>query len=149
MADPFALETLNMQLSLTVEELRECNYFTGPVGLRLSETEIRTLAAQRVAALKETGRMEFGAGILKKLIQAFYDSPYLLQENYEATLIELQESFYFFKNESNDLISDDDLIAFMRCTFDDVAQGSLDYLASTSLQDLCKNARQSRGGDYD
>ena len=42
-------------------------------------------------------------------------------------------------------MSDDELIEAMRDVFNGVAQGSLDYLAGTSLEELCRDARAGRG----
>ena len=50
---------------------------------------------------------------IKKLIEAFCDSPYIMQSNYEETLEELQDIFYFFKEEAMEQISDDELIEFL------------------------------------
>ncbi|MEG0780818.1 MAG: DUF6323 family protein [Oscillospiraceae bacterium] len=141
MADDFFLEPLKMQQLAAAQELRDCNDFTAQFGLRLSEPQVQTLVAARFEALKATGRMELGEGILKKLIIAFCDSPYLTQENYEDTLLGLQESFYYFKNESEDRIPDDDLIAILHRLFHGAAQGSIDYLSGTLLEDLCRNTR--------
>ncbi len=68
------------------------------------------------------------------LVTEFCDSPYIIQANYEDTILELQDSFYYFKNESMDRISDDELIAFMKRYFDGICQGSLEYLSGTSLE---------------
>ena len=142
MANLFSLEPAQMQLLQTVQELRECNEFTLRFGLALSETEIRELAEGRLSALQNSGRIEFRDGILKKLIRTFCDSPYLTQENYAETMLELQDSFYYFKNESLDRISDDELIEYMKMVFDGRAQGSPDYLTGTSLEELCRYARE-------
>ena len=146
MSDLFSLKPTDLQLA-AMEELRACNERTAPVGLILTEQQIQGLVQRRFEALKDTGRVEFGAGILKKLIDAFYDSPYLAPESYEDTLLELQDSFYYYKNESEDRIPDDDLIAFMRHIFDGKAQGSLEYLAGTSLDELCRNTRYGYPSD--
>lgn len=141
MEERFALNPVKMQMKMAMQELRECNPITVKYGLYLSEEQIRSLVQKRFEALKDMGRVEFGEGILKKLAYAFCDSPYLSQENYEETIIELQDSFYYFKNESQDLISDDELIEFMKKIFNGKAQGSLEYLAGTSLEELCRNTR--------
>lgn len=73
--------------------------------------------------MKKTGRIEFAGGILPKLIYAFCDSPYIQQENYESTLAELQEAFYYFKSESLEQFTDDELIEFMVKVFNGRAQG--------------------------
>jgi len=141
MNDEFALSLLSLQKSKTITELRECNELTVEYGLFLSEAQIQSLTERRFSALSQTGRVEFGDGILKKLITAFRDSPYLTQENYEDTILDIQDSFYYFKNESMDRISDDELIAFMKRHFDGFCQGSLDYLSGTTLEELCRNTR--------
>ena len=85
--------------------------------------------------------MEFGGGILPKLIRAFCDSPYIDRQNYAATLGELQDAFYYFKNESEDRFSDDELITFMAKVFNGQAHGSAEVLATISLEELCRWAR--------
>lgn len=145
----FELEPMKMQTLAMVNALRECNALTARYGLTLSEEQIRSLIERRSGALRDTGRIEFGEGILKKLIVAFCDSPYLMQENYEETLIELQDAFYYFKNESMDRISDEEIIEFMNTVFNGRAQGSLDYLLGTSLEALCRYAREGWDTRYE
>lgn len=43
------------------------------------------------------------AGIIGKLIYAFYDSPYITIKNYQETLNDLLEVFYYYKNEISEL----------------------------------------------
>lgn len=123
------------------EELRQCNAVTGQYSLTLSEKQIADIVEKRYEALDATGRVEFGRGITKMLIEAFCDSPFIYQENYEESILELLDSFYYFKNESEDRIPDDELIAVMRRHFDTICQGSLEYLSGTTLEDLCRNTR--------
>ena len=137
-----SLISFDMQMLTAADELRECNELTARFGLTLSETQIQSLVKRRFDALLDTGRIEFGGGILQKLVNSFCDSPYLTQENYEETITQLQDSFYYFKNESMNRISDDDLIEFMSAVFNGRAQGSLDYLSGTSLEELSRYARQ-------
>ena len=137
----FDMTVVNMQKLQTAVELRECNELTIKFGLFLSVQQIQSLIERRFEALKDTGRIEFGQGILKKLIIEFCDSPYITQDNYEDTILELQDSFYYFKNESNDKISDEELISFMKRNFDGVCQGSLEYLGDMTLEDLCRKTR--------
>lgn len=137
----FFPEPVKMQMMAESQELRDCNSVSGRFGLSLSERQIENLIEKRFEALRDTGRVEFGEGIMKKLVYAFCDSPYIFQEDYEETLLELQDIFYYFKNESEDRISDDELIEFMKKTFNGTAEGSLDYLAGTSLEQLARYAR--------
>jgi hypothetical protein len=141
MEEMFDLTVSGLNKARFAQELKECNEFTGQFGLSLSGGQIQNLVERRFEALGSTGRVEFGDGITKKLIREFCDSPYIMQENYEETILELQDSFYYFKNESEDRITDDELIAFMRRHFDTTCQGSLEYLSGTTLEDLCRNTR--------
>ena len=141
MNDNLPLSILELQKAKMITELEECNEFTLNYSLRLSDPQIIELVKRRFEALKNTGRVEFGQGIIKKLITQFCDSPFITQENYEDTILELQDSFYYFKNECMDKIPDDELISIMKKHFDGVCQGSLEYLSGTTLEDLCRNTR--------
>ncbi|MEA4895538.1 MAG: DUF6323 family protein [Oscillospiraceae bacterium] len=145
----FSLEPVSAQMLAELRELRDCNEFSVKYGLFLSEEQIQSLIQRRFEALKDTGRIEFGEGIIKKIIYAFCDSPYIDNRNYEDSILELQDAFYYFKNESDDRISDDELIGFMKDTFDGKAQGSIEYLTNTSLEELCRNARHGFIDDVD
>lgn len=142
MKEDVFLTPVEMQKLSALGELRGCNTLTARFGLTLTETQMQSLVERRFDALRDTGRIEFGQGVLGKLIEAFCDSPYLSQENYEETVAELQDCFYYFKNESMDSISDEELIEAMKAVFDGRAQGSLDYLAGTALEELCRWARE-------
>lgn len=142
MNKPNELMPFQAQMQAAAEQaLRDCNEVSGRYGLALSETEIRELTACRVQALKDTERVEFGEGILPKLIDAFCDSPFLEADAYASTLADLQDAFYYFKNESMDRFSDDELIELMVKVFNGRAQGSAEYLTGTSLEELCRYAR--------
>ena len=123
------------------EEIRLCNDLGKPYGLCLTEQDITELVELRSQALRNTGRVEFGGGILPKLIRAFCSSPYLDAYNYAETLGLLQDAFYYYKSESQDRFSDDDLIEFMVDVFNGPAHGSAELLTTISLEQLCRWAR--------
>lgn len=131
-----------MQVSRAKEEIRCCEDLNRLHGLTLTETDITELVEFRGQALRNTGRVEFGGGILPKLIRAFCGSPFVDRDNYAATLADLQDAFYYFKNESQDRLSDDELIEFMSTVFNGQAQGSTDYLTAISLEELCRCVRE-------
>ena len=110
----------------TVRALAACNQRTERFGLTLSPRQMATLASGRREALRSTGRVEFGEGILPRLIHQFCDSPYVDSETWAETLEELQGLFYCFKNEFP--LSDEDLLAAMRAVFDGPAHGALELL---------------------
>lgn len=136
-----AIAFQDIQKKQAIIELKACNEITIKYGVVLSDQDINELVQSRFKSLEDTGRIEFSEGILKKIVEVFCDSPYIMQQNYKDTLMELQESFYFFKNESMDQISDDELIEFMKRHFDGKCQGSLEYLSGTTLEELCRNTR--------
>lgn len=136
MDNNFALKLFQAQLEETNEKLMMCNEYTIKFGLALTPGQIKNLMQSRFNSLKDTGRVEYNEGVLEKLIFAFCDSPYIFQKNYEETLAALQDCFYYFKNESHDLMSDDEIIENMKAAFDDPAEGSVEYLTDITLDDL-------------
>ena len=84
---------------------------TETFGLSLTEQEAQELVVCRNESLKKYRRVEFGNGILDKLIFTFCDSQYINQENYKETMEKLQDIFYCFKNEAEDQLTDDELLS--------------------------------------
>ena len=120
--------------------LERYNRHSGAYGLTLSEPALRRLFLHRAETLKQTGRVEMGEGVLEKLITVFCDSPYIVQSQYEDTLAELQELFYYFKNECRDLVTDDELLDAMRLIYNGVAHGSLEYLGDVDWETMYRVA---------
>lgn len=133
---------MEMQLTQAKAELRCCDELNRLHGLVLTEEDIGELVEQRGKVLRATGRVEFGGGVLPKLIRAFCDSSYVDRYNYAAVLGELQEAFYYFKSEAQDRFSDDDLIEFMVRVFNGEAAGAAELLTASSLEELCRWARE-------
>lgn len=123
-----------------LEELRVVNETSARFGLRLSETGMRELAQARNRALLDHGRVELGISAVRAIADGFCDSPYLLQEDYETTLLELVEAFYYFKNACADQLTDDELILAMRERYD-AFDGSVDAVVGTTLEALCRARR--------
>ncbi len=119
----------------------ECNKKTEQFGLVLSEDEANNLMLSRKASLVNSQRVEFGEGILPKIIYYFCDSQYINQDTYADTLDQLQEIFYQYKNETKDEITDDELLDFMRKQFEEVCFGDLDYLSNTCLERFSRAVR--------
>lgn len=142
------LSIRQLQMAAAKDEIRCCSELNRLYGLTLTEEDITELVELRGQALRNTGRVEFGGGILPKLIRAFCKSPYVDPNNYAATLGDLQDAFYYFKNESGDLFSDDDLVDFMERVFNGAAHGSTEVLATISLEELCRWARNDFDDRY-
>ena len=116
--------------------LLRCNEATAAQGLALTIQDWEELQAGRRAALADTGRVEFGPGIVTELARAVSASPYLRQENYAETLDHLQDLFYHWKGLCREQASDREVIDALAALFDDPAQGSADYLDGLSGEEI-------------
>ncbi len=112
-------------------------------GAATTPEEVRALALRHQEVLRETGRVEFGEGVLPKLAFAFCDSPHIHPEEYAAALDSLMTCFYYFKGELREQMGDDALIDAMKRYFDGVCQGSVEYLQGTLLEALAEAARKA------
>ena len=135
-----------MSKQLQITQVLETNKSTEKYGLALSKEDAEILAEERVHTLQNEQRVEFGQGILPKIIYTFCDSPYIMQENYCESLIRLQEIFYLYKNEMQDEITDDELLEFMQEQFETVCCGDFDYLENTCLDIFSQAVRAGYSG---
>ncbi len=127
-------------------QVLETNHFTQKYGLALGKEDAALLAQERADMLRAQRRVEFGPGILPKIIYAFCDSSYIYQDNYRESLARLQEIFFQYKNEMMDELSDDELLAFMREQFDQVCCGDFGYLEGTCLEIFAQAVRAGYSG---
>lgn len=135
------LELKNEETELLL--IDQCNEESSKFGLTLSKEDAHELILCRNDSLKKYQRVEFGSGILDKIIYTFEDSQFIHQDNYLETLIWLLDIFYQFKNESCDKLTDDELLSFMKDSFETICFGDLEYLESTCLD---RFASAIRGG---
>lgn len=142
MDDRMFLSIMADGVKYQLQKVIACNQYTEKFGVRLLEEDALLLLEARKNNLKEQERIEFGEGILPKLIFAFCDSAYIYQDNYVDTIGSLQEIFYLYKNESLDELSDDELLDYMKEHFEGECQGSLDYLEETCLEGFCREIRR-------
>ncbi len=160
------------------QELAACNEATAKHGLSLTQQQMQDLSVRRVEALRATGRVEFGGGVLRELAAGFGGSPYVMQENYADVMADVQDVFYRMKDAAEQVasesawgadaragvqrvegkgtgaaasepIADEDLVAALRYAFDHEAHGSTDLLSDVSFERLRALAEGQRAGDYD
>ena len=124
-----------------VNRILETNETSKENGLILTKEEATALVAARGDILKVERRVEFGDSISPKLIRAFADSSFINQEEYAETLARLQEIFFLYKNESMDMVSDDELLAIMKNAYENESGGDLEYLEGTALEDFARSVR--------
>ncbi len=138
-----------LQRQKQFDSIIETNQTTKPFGLTISEQEAKLILEEKNHTLQEQGRIEFGTGIIPKIIYVFCDSDFVDAENYVDTIIRLQEIFYMYKNEMEDEISDDELLHFMREQFDNICFGDLEYLEGTCLAIFSQAIRAGYTGYQD
>lgn len=112
-------------------------------GLSLTEQDAQALIISRNESLRQSRRIELGQSVLEKLLYEFCDSQYLNNDNLVESIEALQDVFYLFKNETQDLMSDEELLHFMKEQFETVCAGDIGHLADTCLERM---ARAVRGG---
>lgn len=139
---PFPANDLLTQTA--VDRLLRLNDRTEEYGMVLTPADARELVETRGHALKETGRIEIGSGILERLIAIFSDSPYLWQANYAASLHRMTEDFYRLKNELPDTVGDDELLCELKYSFDQRCRGSFELLEGVEFDRMSRNVRQGR-----
>lgn len=136
------------RLATRMNLLRKSNGVSQRYGLSLSDSQMRSLIAAEEETLRGYGRLEFGEGILPRLIYTFCDSPFIVRGDYYDTLETLQDLFYTFKNDLDDALSDDELLEAMRKLYHGKAQGALVYLENMDTADLLR-ALRSGGPEED
>lgn len=136
-----------------IAQVLQANQYTKEFQLTLSREDAQTLMIGRKEELQRQERVEFGEGIMKKIIYEFCDSPFVYQENYVDSLLRLQEIFYLYKNESLDECTDDELLEYMKQAFDGECQGDFEYLENTALESFAReiraNSKSFIGGNED
>lgn len=103
--------------------------------IKLTKKQKLELIENKNQNLKNLGRVEFGKSTLKKLINKFIDSPYIDEDDIVFELSELTNIFYLYRSEINNL-SDDEIIEYMKESFNEIYNGSLELLETLGLERL-------------
>ena len=127
---------------LNLGEVLATNQESQKYGLVFSAAEAEELIQVRNQAISSHGRVELGIEVVQKIIAAFCRSSYINQDEYAATIGELLDIFYMMKNETEDQIGDEELIALMLEYFNGSCQGSLDLLRDRELALFAVNFRR-------
>lgn len=132
---------INSSTEQQVNEIIRLNEETVKYGLTLFKHEIMQIIDVRNDLLRGYGRIELGTEVINKLIKSFYNSSYIQQDMYMSTLMELQEVFYYMKNETEDNLSDDEIIEILREFFEDYCKGSIELLQGREIENFARNQR--------
>lgn len=117
-------------------ELIQLNDITREHGIVLSKKDCAEIAECRAELLKDTERIEVGAGAITKIIETFCESGYINQQNFKDTVEGLLECFYTIKTETDDKVSDEDTLKFLKYLFEVEAGGDVAKLYDSEAFDL-------------
>ena len=131
----------NMQPVAETSALLATNEKSAHYGLLLTEQEAAQLVQANREALRAQERIEFGKSILVKLAEVFMHSAYLSQSDYASTLMALLDIFYEAKEESLDILTDDEVIEQMYSFFEQESGGNLEVLQTRDMEALCRSIR--------
>lgn len=118
---------------LHLDEVLATNQESQKYGLVFSPAEAEELINGRNHAISNYGRVELGIEAVQKIIAAFCRSAYINQDEYADTIGELLDIFYEMKNDTEDQIGDEELIALMLEYYNGSCRGSLDLLRNREL----------------
>ena len=139
---PLVLSSLDLLLKdILFNEIMQLNDKSRKYGLILSAEDAREIIEARNRILRSYGRVEMDNSVTKKLILSFCDSPFINQEDYAIIINELQEIYYYLKNETEDLMGDDELLQIMKELFNTACGGSRELLAGRELDTLVRNLK--------
>lgn len=132
---------INSSTEQQMNDIIKLNEETITYGLSLSKREVMQIIEVRNDLLRGYGRIELGTEVVNKLIKSFYNSSYIQQDMYMSTLMELQEIFYYMKNETEDNLSDDEIIEILKEFFEDYCKGSIELLQGREIETFARNQR--------
>lgn len=131
-----------------IKGILKCNEISREYGLELSEEEVEILVKKRYEVLRELKRRDYGNWIIDQIIREFCKSEFITKDNYAQTIGELMYRFYYYKNETKNLIPDGELLKFMHKFFDGVCKGSMQHLSEDVLDKMVKNVLEGKQMDY-
>jgi hypothetical protein len=134
----FAMEAQNRYVA---KELMQLNSSISEHGITLSMQDCQEIAEFRNESLKENERIEVGIGAVQKIIESFCDSGSVNQDNFRQTVEGLLECFYTIKTETDDKVSDDEVLEFIKYLFEVEAGGDVSKLYDSESFDLFINEK--------
>lgn len=114
MISPIILSSMHQNLKeIERNELLETNKESKYYGLVLSKEDVKDIITSRNDTLKGYERIELDIKVTKQLIENIYTSQFTNMDDYLETINDMQEIFYYLKNETDDKICDDEIIEIL------------------------------------
>lgn len=137
------------------EGLIRVNGITNEYGLVLTVKEVNRLSEAVSGALRESGRIEIGEGIMPVLAEEFSSSVFVNIDNYAEVLEELVYVFFNVKTALCDKIADRELVRILKDFYENKAYGSVEIMRDKDIDILVKyietemGSQSSAGDVYD
>ena len=131
-----------------IGNLVDLNAKANNYGLTITENTAREIALRRKNALTENERFEIKSDAITRLTSAFLETRYINQEDFAYTIGEIISIFYYLKNETENTISDDDLISEMYKTFtNNPCYGSIEQMQSKGIEKILREYKLDDRGN--
>lgn len=130
-----------------IDKLREKNTILGTnekafaCNLQLTEKDAQMLVNAGKEAISIQDRIEFGKSATVKIIEKFMYSTYISQNDYADTIAALIDVFYEVKEESLDVLTDEEVIDAMFDCFELESGGDIEVLQNRDMEYLCRKIR--------
>ncbi|GEM_PF-5237032 len=120
---------------------------TACYGLTLTEGQASLLLERLSVARTEQRRVLLDDRLLPRIMHAFADSDYADPRSWTDQLARLADLFLEYKNDSEELATDSELLKAMRHLFDSPCRGDLEQLATTCLPQWADAVRDEGSAD--
>ncbi|MCC3869588.1 hypothetical protein K0039_15360 [Terrisporobacter mayombei] len=100
----------NESIIVAKNEILKINEESSAYGLILTPGDVEEIIKSRGYSLKIYGRIDLNMDVTKKLINKIYTSQYTDKDDYVEIINDLQDIFYYLKNETLDEVSDNEII---------------------------------------
>lgn len=124
-------------------------------GLALSPLKIQKILESRSNVLQNYGRIELDIKVTKIIVEEISSSVYINSDNFVDNIIDIQDIFYYIKNETEDKIGDQKLLDIIKKYFENECAGSIDLLRS-KIESFAEGFRRKiameenlEGNEYD
>ena len=97
-------------MNIVKNEILKINEESSVYGLILTSENVEGIIKSRGYSLKTYGRIDLNMDATKKIINKIYISQYTDKDDYVEIINDLQDIFYYLKNETLDKISDNEII---------------------------------------
>ena len=110
-------------------------------GLKITVKDAEFIAEAEEIAVAERQRVEIGTGAAALITEKFIRSAYVTQESFAETIAALVDIFYEAKEESFDMLYDDEIADIMFYFFEHVSEGSTELLQGRDMEEFCRSIR--------